>query len=256
MTATSLFDLTGRTALITGSTRGLGRAIAEGMGQAGAALIVNGRDPQATEAAARELRDAGLSARAAPFDVTDEAAVEAVFQELDAEGVAVDILVNNAGIQHRQPMVELSLSDWQRVIDTNLTSAFLLGREAARRMIPRKRGKIINIGSLTSDLARATVTPYTVAKGGIKMLTKGMAAEWSAYGIQANAIGPGYMLTDMNEALVSNPEFDAWVKGRTPAGRWGRPDELVGTAIYLASDASNYVSGQLIFVDGGMISVL
>ncbi|RMC37555.1 SDR family oxidoreductase [Paracoccus alkanivorans] len=256
MTANKLFDLTGRTALITGSTRGLGRAIAEGMGQAGAALIVNGRNPQATEAAAQELCDAGLSARAAPFDVTDEAAVEAVFRELDAEGVEVDILVNNAGIQHRQPMVELSLSDWQRVIDTNLTSAFLLGREAARRMIPRNRGKIINIGSLTSDLARATVTPYTVAKGGIKMLTKGMAAEWSAHGIQANAIGPGYMLTDMNEALVSNPEFDAWVKGRTPAGRWGRPDELVGTAIYLASDASNYVSGQLIFVDGGMISVL
>ncbi|RNF36114.1 SDR family oxidoreductase [Paracoccus methylarcula] len=256
MTATRLFDLTGRTALITGSTRGLGRAIAEGMGQAGAALIVNGRDPQATEAAAQELRDAGLSARAASFDVTDEAAVEAAFHELDADGVEVDILVNNAGIQHRQPMVELSLADWQRVIDTNLTSAFLLGREAARRMIPRKRGKIINIGSLTSDLARATVTPYTVAKGGIKMLTKGMAAEWGAHGIQANAIGPGYMLTDMNEALVSNPEFDAWVKGRTPAGRWGRPDELVGTAIYLASDASNYVNGQLIFVDGGMISVL
>lgn len=256
MTASNLFDLTGRTALITGSTRGLGRAIAEGMGQAGAALIVNGRNSEATEAAAQELRDVGLSARAASFDVTDEAAVEAAFRELDADGVEVDILVNNAGIQHRQPMVELSLADWQRVIDTNLTSAFLLGREAARRMIPRKQGKIINIGSLTSDLARATVTPYTVAKGGIKMLTKGMAAEWSAHGIQANAIGPGYMLTEMNEALVSNPEFDAWVKGRTPAGRWGRPDELVGTAIYLASNASNYVSGQLIFVDGGMISVL
>ncbi|SIS94387.1 SDR family oxidoreductase [Paracoccus saliphilus] len=256
MDTSNLFDLTGRTALITGSTRGLGRAIAEGMGQAGAALIINGRNPEATEAAAQELRDAGLSARAASFDVTDEAAVEAAFRELDADGVEVDILVNNAGIQHRQPMVELSLADWQRVIDTNLTSAFLLGREAARRMIPRKQGKIINIGSLTSDLARATVTPYTVAKGGIKMLTKGMAAEWSAHGIQANAIGPGYMLTDMNEALVSNPEFDAWVKGRTPAGRWGRPDELIGTAIYLASNASNYVSGQLIFVDGGMISVL
>lgn len=256
MDTNNLFDLTGRTALITGSTRGLGRAIAEGMGQAGAALIINGRNPEATEAAAQELRDAGLSARAASFDVTDEAAVEAAFRELDADGVEVDILVNNAGIQHRQPMVELSLADWQRVIDTNLTSAFLLGREAAKRMIPRKQGKIINIGSLTSDLARATVTPYTVAKGGIKMLTKGMAAEWSAHGIQANAIGPGYMLTDMNEALVSNPEFDAWVKGRTPAGRWGRPDELVGTAIYLASNASNYVSGQLIFVDGGMISVL
>ena len=257
MTGTGkLFDLTGRTALITGSTRGLGRAIAEGMGQSGAALVINGREPAKTEMAAQELRDAGLMARAACFDVTDESAVEAAFRTLDEGGIQVDILVNNAGIQHRQPMVDLSLADWQRVIDTNLTSAFLLGREAARRMIPRGRGKIINIGSLTSELARATVTPYTVAKGGIKMLTKGMAAEWSAYGIQANAIGPGYMLTEMNAALTSNPKFDAWVKARTPAGRWGRPDELVGTAIYLASDASNYVSGQLIFVDGGMASVL
>ncbi|SDD30700.1 gluconate 5-dehydrogenase [Paracoccus isoporae] len=256
MTTQNLFDLSGRTALITGSTRGLGRAIAEGFGQAGAALIVNGRDAAKTEAAAAELRDAGLSVRAAAFDVTDEAAVEAVFAELDAEGVAVDILVNNAGIQHRQPMVELSLADWQRVIDTNLTSAFLLGREAAKRMIPRGRGKIVNIGSLTSELARATVIPYTVAKGGIRLLTKGMAAEWGPHGIQANAIGPGYMLTEMNEALTSNPEFDAWVKGRTPAGRWGKPEELVGTAVYLASAASDYVNGQLIFVDGGMISVL
>lgn len=256
MTASNLFDLTGRTALITGSTRGLGRAIAEGFGAAGAALIVNGRDADKTEAAAAEMRAAGLNMRAAAFDVTNEAAVEAVFRDLDAEGIEVDILVNNAGIQHRQPMVELALADWQRVIDTNLTSAFLLGREAAKRMIPRGRGKIINIGSLTSELARATVIPYTVAKGGIRLLTKGMAAEWTPHGIQANAIGPGYMLTEMNEALTSNPQFDAWVKGRTPAGRWGRPDELVGTAIYLASDASNYVSGQLIFVDGGMISVL
>lgn len=256
MSAPALFDLTGSTALITGSTRGLGRAIAEGLGQAGAALVVNGRDAQTTEAAAEALRALGFSARAAAFDVTDEQAVETVFAELDAEGIEIDILVNNAGIQHRQPMVELALADWQRVIDTNLTSAFLLGREAARRMIPRGRGKIINIGSLTSELARATVIPYTVAKGGIRLLTKGMAAEWGRHGIQANAIGPGYMLTDMNEALTSNPEFDAWVKGRTPAGRWGRPDELVGTAVYLASAASDYVNGQLIFVDGGMISVL
>lgn len=175
---------------------------------------------------------------------------------MDAAGTAIDILMNNAGIQHRQPMVDLSLADWQRVIDTNLTSAFLLGREAARRMIPRGRGKIINIGSLTSELARATVVPYTVAKGGIRLLTKGMAAEWTPLGIQANAIGPGYMLTEMNAALTANPQFDAWGKGRTPAGRWGRPDELVGTAVYLASDASNYVSGQMIFVDGGLISVL
>ncbi|MFV0384108.1 SDR family oxidoreductase [Paracoccus sp. (in: a-proteobacteria)] len=256
MSAASLFDLNGRTALITGSTRGLGRAIAEGLGQAGAALVINGRSDEAADKAAAMLRASGLDARAAAFDVTSESAVTTAFAAFDADGIEIDILVNNAGIQHRQPMVDLSLDDWQRVIDTNLTSAFLLGREAARRMIPRGRGKIINIGSLTSELARATVAPYTVAKGGIRLLTKSMAAEWTQHGVQANAIGPGYMLTEMNEALTSNPAFDAWVKGRTPAGRWGRPDELVGTAIYLASRASDYVSGQLIFVDGGMVSVL
>ncbi len=153
-------------------------------------------------------------------------------------------------------MLELATADWQRVIDTNLTSAFVVGREAARRMVPRGRGKIINIGSLTSELARATVAPYTVAKGGIKMLTKAMAAEWAEHGIQANAIGPGYMLTDMNEALTSNPKFDAWVKGRTPARRWGKPEELAGLAIFLAAPASDYVNGQIIYADGGMISVL
>jgi gluconate 5-dehydrogenase len=180
----------------------------------------------------------------------------ATFERFDAEGVAVDILVNNAGIQFRKPMVELVTEDWRRVIETNLTSAFVVGREAAKRMIARGHGKIINIGSLTSELARATVTPYTVAKGGIKMLTRGMAAEWGGHNIQANAIGPGYMLTDMNEALVNDPAFDAWVKGRTPARRWGRPEELVGAAVFLASAASDYVNGQIIYVDGGMISVL
>ena len=153
-------------------------------------------------------------------------------------------------------MVELTTAEWRKVIETNLTSAFVIGREAAKRMIPRKRGKIINIGSLTSELARPTVAPYTVAKGGIKMLTRSMAAEWAASGIQANAIGPGYMLTDMNQALVDNPTFDAWVKGRTPAKRWGRPDELVGTAVFLASSASDYVNGQIIYVDGGMIAAM
>jgi gluconate 5-dehydrogenase len=153
-------------------------------------------------------------------------------------------------------MVDLATEDWRRVIDTNLTSAFVIGREAAKRMIPRGRGKIINIGSLTSELARATVAPYTVAKGGIKMLTRAMAAEWAAHGLQANAIGPGYMITDMNQALLDNPEFDAWVKKRTPAGRWGRPEELIGAAVFLASPASDYVNGQIIYVDGGMISVL
>ncbi|MDY8108843.1 SDR family oxidoreductase [Fulvimarina sp. 2208YS6-2-32] len=252
----TLFDLTGRTALVTGSSRGLGRAIAEGLGDAGARLIVNGRSARSLEATAAELRAKGHDVVEAVFDVTAEAEVEAAFEGFDRDGIGIDILVNNAGIQHRQLMVDLKLSDWQRVIDTNLTASFLVGREAAKRMIARGEGKVINIGSLTSELARATVIPYTVAKGGIRLLTKGMAAEWARHGIQANAIGPGYMLTDMNEALVKDETFDAWVKGRTPAGRWGEPDELVGTAVFLASAASNYVNGQMIYVDGGMLSVL
>lgn len=251
-----LFDLTGRTALITGSSRGLGRAFAEGLAGAGARVILNGVDTARLEIAAEEMRAAGHDVLTAAFDVTDEAAIIAAFKGFDVQGVAVDILVNNAGIQFRKPMLELDTADWRRVIEANLTSAFVIGREAARRMAPRGRGKIINIGSLTSELARATVAPYTVAKGGIKMLTKAMAAEWGEAGIQANAIGPGYMVTDMNEALLSNPDFDGWVKARTPMRRWGLPEELAGTAIYLASDASNYVSGQIIYADGGMISVL
>jgi gluconate 5-dehydrogenase len=251
-----LFDLSGRTALVTGSSRGLGRAIAQGLAEAGAAVILNGVDAGRLEAAAAEMRAAGHEAAEAGFDVTDEAAVVDAFARFDADRRQIDILVNNAGIQLRKPMVELSVAEWQRVIDTNLTSAFVVGREAARRMIGRGRGKIVNIGSLTSELARATVSPYTVAKGGIKMLTKAMAAEWGEHGIQANAIGPGYMITDMNQALIDDPKFDAWVKGRTPARRWGRPDELAGTAVFLASAASDYVNGQIIYVDGGMISVL
>lgn len=251
-----LFDLSGRTALVTGSSRGLGRAIAEGLAAAGASVVLNGVDPHRLSTAAGEMRARGHTVREASFDVTNEAAVGAAFERLDEQGVAIDILVNNAGIQLRKPMVELRTEEWQKVIDTNLTSAFVVGREAAKRMIARGAGKIINIGSLTSELARATVAPYTVSKGGIKLLTRAMAAEWGEKGIQANAIGPGYMLTDMNEALTSDPAFDAWVKGRTPARRWGRPEELVGTAIFLASAASGYVNGQIIYVDGGMSSVL
>ncbi|MGY2046702.1 SDR family oxidoreductase [Methylobacterium sp. JK268] len=250
------FDLTGRTALVTGSSRGLGRAMAEGLAAAGARIVLNGADEARLATAVAEMAAAGHDVLAARFDVTDEAAVTAAFADLDASGVAVDILVNNAGIQFRRPMLELDTADWRRVIDTNLTSAFVIGREAARRMAARRRGKVINIGSLTSELARATVAPYTVAKGGIKMLTRAMAAEWGELGIQANAIGPGYMLTDMNQALIENPTFDAWVKGRTPARRWGRPDELAGTCVYLASAASDYVNGQIIYVDGGMLAVL
>ncbi|RWX81078.1 SDR family oxidoreductase [Neorhizobium lilium] len=256
MTSVPLFSLHGRTALVTGSSRGLGRAMAEGLAVAGARVIINGTNSARVAEAVSQLRDAGHSVDGATFDVNSEADIIAEFKRFDAEGIAIDILVNNAGIQFRKPMVELATSDWQRVIDTNLTSAFVIGREAATRMIARGSGKIINIGSLTSELARATVAPYTVAKGGIKMLTRAMAAEWAQHGIQANAIGPGYMLTDMNQALVDNPEFDAWVKGRTPAKRWGRPEELVGTAVFLASNASDYVNGQIIYVDGGMSVVL
>ena len=253
----SLFDLSGRTALITGSSRGIGLALAQGLAESGATVVVNSRQQAAVDAAVAQLQGMGLQVQGAAFDVADQAAVEAAFAAWDAQGLAIDIVVNNAGIQHRQPLLDVSLEDWTRVINTNLTAAFVVGRTAARRMIERGTGgKIINIGSLTSEAARATVAPYTVAKGGIKMLSKAMAAEWAMHGIQANSIGPGYILTDMNEALVNNVAFDAWVKASNPTQRWGRPDELVGTAIYLASGASNYVNGQIIYVDGGWLAVL
>jgi len=251
-----LFELTGRTALVTGASRGLGRAMAEGFAEAGAAIVLNDVHAARLAAAVAEMRAAGHQVHEALFDVTDEAAVVAAFERLDQQGIAIDILLNNAGIQFRRAMVQLDTADWRRVIETNLTSAFVVGREAAKRMIPRGHGKIINIGSLMSSLARATIAPYTVAKGGIKMLTRSMTAEWASHGIQANAIGPGYMLTDMNEALVNDPAFNAWVIGRTPARRWGAPKELVGTAVFLASPASDYVNGQIIYVDGGMTAVL
>ena len=254
--STTLFSLAGRTALVTGSSRGLGRAMAEGLARAGAKVIINGTNAARVDEAVAAMNGQGLAAQGAVFDITDEAAITSAFATFDASGIAIDILVNNAGIQLRKPMVELTTAEWHKVIDTNLTSAFVVGREAAKRMIPRGHGKVINIGSLTSALARATVAPYTVAKGGIKMLTQAMAAEWAASGIQANAIGPGYMITDMNQALIDNPAFDAWVKARAPAKRWGKPDELVGTAVYLASSASDYVNGQIIYVDGGIMAVL
>jgi gluconate 5-dehydrogenase len=255
--SSALFDLTGRTALITGSARGIGLALARGLAEAGAGVIVNGRQAATVNAAVDQLTGLGLKAKGAVFDVADEAAVRTAFEAFDAQGIEVDILVNNAGIQHRQPMLELALADWQRVIDTNLTAAFLVGKQAAARMVARGRGgKVINIGSLTSEAGRATVAPYTVAKGGIKMLSRAMAAEWARHDIQANSIGPGYILTEMNTALIDNPAFDAWVKASNPAGRWGRPEELVGAAVFLASAASNYVNGQIIYVDGGWLSVL
>jgi gluconate 5-dehydrogenase len=264
--STQLFSLTGRTALVTGSSRSLGYAIATGLAQAGARVVLNGVDAVRVRESALRLRGQGFDVLESAFDVAKETGIVEAFNRLDDQGVNVDILVNNAGIQFRKPMIELETADWQRVIDTNLTSAFILGREAARRMLARRQagtnnpahstGKIINIGSLMSGLARATVAPYTAAKGGIKLLTQSMTAEWAEYNIQTNAIGPGYMLTEMNKPLIDNPDFNAWVVGRTPARRWGKPEELVGAAVFLASGASNYVSGQIIYVDGGMSCVL
>ncbi|NIF51636.1 SDR family oxidoreductase [Burkholderia sp. Ax-1724] len=254
---TQLFDLTGRTALVTGSARGIGFALAEGLATAGARVVLNGTRADTVADAVERLAAKGLDVQGRAFDVTDEAAVVAAFEAWDAAGVQIDILINNAGIQFRKPLVELELADWQRVIDTNLTSAFIVAKHAAKRMIARGTGgKIVNIGSLTSEAARATVGAYTAAKGGIKMLTRAMSAEWASSNIQANAIGPGYILTDMNKPLIENASFDAWVKSSNPSQRWGKPEELVGTAVYLSSPASSYVNGQIIFVDGGWLAVL
>ena len=254
--STKLFDLTGCTALVTGSSRGLGRAIAEGLADAGARVIVNGVDERRLADTADAMRGAGRDVRAARFDVTAEREIAGAFERFDAEGIAIDILVNNAGIQLRKPIIEFTVDEWRKVIDANLTSAFLVGREAAKRMIPRQRGKIINIGSVTSAVARPTIAPYAASKGAIKLLTRAMAAEWAPHGIQANAIGPGYMLTDMNQALIADQAFNAWVTSRAPARRWGKPQELVGAAVFLASAASDYVNGQIIYVDGGMLAVM
>lgn len=242
-----VFDISGRTALVTGSSRGIGRALAQGLHEAGCDVVLHGRD-----AAALERTAAGLGARHVAFDVTD---AEAVARGV-AEAGPLDILVNNAGIQHRQPLLELSEDDWRRVVDADLTGAFLVAREAARGMVERGSGKIVNVASLQSQLARPGIGAYAAAKGGLKMLTQSMCAEWGPAGVQANAIGPGYFATDLTRALVEDETFSAWVRDRTPAGRWGRVDELVGALLFLVSPAADYVNGQVVYVDGGMSAVV
>ena len=257
MRLAGLFDLTGKTALITGSSEGLGLAMARGLAEAGATIILNGRDEKKLANAAKAFADGGHNVAARPFDVDDEVAVIAAFEHFDAAGVEIDILINNAGIQLRKAMVDLKTDEWRRVVDIHLTGSFQVGREAAKRMIARGRGgKIVNIASLASEVARATIAPYVAAKGGVRMLTRSMAAEWAKHDIQANAIGPGYIATEMNRALLDDPKFDAWVKGRTPSGRWGKPEDLIGTTLFLASHASDYVNGQIIYVDGGLLAVI
>jgi gluconate 5-dehydrogenase len=254
----SPFDLSGRVALVTGSSRGIGAAIADGLARSGATVILNGRDELRLAAALESARRRipGTAWEAAAFDVTDEAAAETAIARCESAVGPVGILVNNAGVQVRRPLTEISLADWRSVIDTDLTSAFIVGRAAARRMIPRGHGKIINVCSVQSELARPTIGAYTAAKGGLRNLTRAMAAEWSGAGIQVNGLAPGYIRTEMTRPLAEDPEFDAWVRKRTPAGRWGRVEDLAGPAVWLASPASDFVTGQVIYADGGMTAVV
>lgn len=252
----ALFDLTGRRALITGSSQGIGLSLAEGLGRAGAAIVVNGRDGARVEAAADGLRRQGIDAAAGVFDVTDVQAVASGVARIEDELGPIDILVNNAGIQRRAPLEDFSPQAWAEIVATNLDSVFFVGQAVARRMIQRQRGKIINIASLQSAAARYSIAPYTATKGAVMNLTKGMCTDWARHGLQVNAIGPGYFATPLNQALVDDPAFDAWLKARTPAGRWGRVEELQGAAIFLASSASDFVNGQILYVDGGVLATL
>lgn len=252
-----LFDLTGRTALVTGSSTGIGRALARGLLRAGVTVVLNARGQERLERTRDELADeTGGTAYALGFDVTDPAAVRrGVAEAVELTG-GLDILVNNTGAQARAPITEFTDDDWHHLLATNLTSAFLVSREVARHMVPRGRGKIVAIGSVQSLLARPGIAPYAATKGALTMLTKGLAADLAGSGIQCNALAPGYLRTELTAALVADPEFSAWVEQRTPAGRWGEVDDLVGTLLYLCSPASDFVDGQTVYVDGGMTSVL
>ncbi|MFF5790567.1 SDR family oxidoreductase [Paeniglutamicibacter sp. NPDC012692] len=254
----NLFDLTGRIALVTGSSRGIGRELAAALADAGATVVLHGRDEARLAETAAEFTARYGAGRifSCAFDVTDAEAVALNIARIEAAVGPLRILVNNAGIQHRVPLLDLDVADWQRVLDTNLTSAFLVGREAARGMLERGAGKIINICSVQTDLARPTISAYTAAKGGLRNLTRAMTAEWAASGLQINGIAPGYIHTEMTQKLVDDPDFNSWILGRTPAGRWGTVADLAGPAVWLASDGSNYVNGQTIFIDGGMTVVV
>ena len=247
-----LFSLEGKRVLLTGSARGIGFLLARGLGEAGAEVIVNATTEQGAEQGAAKLRDLCLSAHAKAFDVTQSAQVQQAVDEIEAEWGPIDILVNNAGIQRRRPFLEFPEQDWNDVIAVNQTAVFLVSQTVAKKMVERQRGKIINIGSMQSELGRDTITPYAASKGAVTMLTRGMCVELARHNIQVNAIAPGYFVTEMTQALADDPAFTGWLTKRTPAARWGKPEELIGAAVFLASGASNFVNGHLLFVDGGM----
>ena len=250
------FDLSGRIALVTGSSAGIGFALARGLAQAGAAIILNARSLDKLDQAARQLREEGATIYTAPFDVTAGDAVTAAIKRIEEDIGAIDILVNNAGMQRRAPLEQFPEAQWHELMRTNVDSVFLVGQAVARHMITRRRGKIINICSVQSELGRPHIAPYTASKGAVKMLTKGMAIDWGPYGIQVNGLGPGYFKTELTDALVKNEEFSTWLIGRTPSRRWGDVEDLVGSAIFLASAASDFVNGHILYVDGGVTATL
>ena len=251
-----LFDLTGRTALVTGSSRGIGRTLAEGLAAAGARVVLNGTGAERLDKAVAECREKGFDAHARAFDVTDTDAVDAAIESIESDVGPIDILINNAGIQRRVPILECDDATFDEVMSTNLVSMFKVSRAVGRCMVPRGRGKIVNIGSIQSSLGRPSIAPYAASKGAVVMLTRNLCAEWAPSGVQVNGLCPGYFSTELTKALVADAEFSAWVAGRTPAGRWGEVDELVGAAVFLSSNASNFVNGHMLYVDGGMSAVV
>jgi gluconate 5-dehydrogenase len=250
------FRLDHRVALVTGSSTGIGLAMARGLAQAGATVVLNARNAARLHDAAGALRAEGLKAHARAFDVGDSAAVDAAVAEIETEVGPIDILVNNAGTTRRVALTEVSDADWRTVLQTNLDAAFFLGRAVARRMIPRKRGRIVNTCSVMSDLARPSTAPYSTSKGALKMLTKAMAVELAPHGITVNGIAPGYFKTELTAPLVADDTFNQWVINRTPARRWGSVDELAPAVVFLCSDGAAYVNGHLLVVDGAMTATL
>jgi gluconate 5-dehydrogenase len=256
MITAQTFRLDGRIALVTGSSAGIGLALARGLGQAGATLVLNGRDTARLEASVAALRAEGLNVQASAFDVTDAAATEAAVAAIEADVGPVDILVNNAGMTRRGAFHELPVADWQAVLRTNVDSLFIVGQAVARRMVPRGWGRIINTCSVMSELGRPGTSAYTASKGAVKMLTKNMAIDLGPHGINVNGIGPGYFKTDLTAALAADEKFNAWLINRTPNKRWGNVEDLAGAAVFLASDASRFVNGHILYVDGGVTASL
>lgn len=250
------FSLEGRLALITGSSGGIGLALARGLAAAGAAVVLNGRDAIRLAAAAAQLREEGYTIFTSCFDATSSASVEQAVAQIEADTGPIDILFNNAGIQRRAPLEEFSESDWNDLISSNLNSVFYTAKAVAQGMIRRGRGKIINLCSVQSELGRPHIAPYAATKGAVKMFTKDMAIDWGKYGLQVNGLGPGYFKTEMNKVLAADDKFTEWLVGRTPSRRWGEVDDLVGAAVFLSSDASRFVNGHILYVDGGVTATL